>query len=75
MWTALCIVLAEMCYDVYLVYPGIFQEIRDLQDDYVSRHWTFYDRVGEIISDKPSADCITALQLLKLFSGYFRFNI
>ena len=32
-WSALYVVLAEMCRDVYLVYPGKFQEIRDLLPD------------------------------------------
>lgn len=32
-WTALYVVLTEMCRDVYLVYPGKFQEIRDLLPD------------------------------------------
>jgi hypothetical protein len=31
--TALYVVLTEMCLDVYLVYPGKFQEIRDLLPD------------------------------------------
>ena len=32
-WTALYVVLTGMCRDVYLVYPGKFQEIRDLIPD------------------------------------------